>query len=65
MAVAVTALLLSLLAMWVAESRAAKPLPVSDEGDHPVAARGCRGCALASEAGDDFLRKHLDRECGL
>ena len=62
MAVAVTALLLSLLAMLVAEARASAPLPVSEK-ERALAVRGCRGCALASEAGDAFLRKHLEREC--
>lgn len=37
--------------------------PAREASDHPVAIPGCRGCALASEAGDYYLRRHLEREC--
>ena len=64
MVAAGVAIAASLLAMLVAERLdSAAPAPSQVERDHPIAARGCRGCALASEAGDNFLRKHLEREC--
>ena len=59
----VAMLLVAVLAMWLDERGASLAAPVPSEQERALAVRGCRGCALASEAGDDFLRRHLDREC--
>lgn len=53
----------SLAVMWLDEREASAAPPPVSEVERPVARPGCRGCSLASEAGDYFLRRHLEREC--
>jgi hypothetical protein len=59
--VAIAALAL-MVALWSYLYDDSPTTPVS-LGERPVAAPGCFGCLLASEAGDDYLRRHLEREC--